>query len=95
MTAFDYSTQAELFPTRARKSKPRSFGYKRFTRAADAIRFAIEELPPDLLVGAYLEVDEERFNYQGIRLLYESADYPLTRRGAGSSQCAPRASMTD
>ena len=80
MTAFNYSTQAELFPTRARKSKPRSFGYKRFARAADAVRFAIEELPPDLLVGAYLQVDEERFNYLGIRQLYESADYPLTRR---------------
>ena len=86
MTGFDYSTQAELFPTRAQKSKPRSFGYKRFAKAADAIRFAIEELPPALLVGAYLEVDEERFNYQGIRQLYESADYPLTRRGVGPSQ---------
>jgi hypothetical protein len=86
MTTFDYSTQAELFPTRARKSKPRSFGYKRFDKAADAIRFAIEELPPDLLVGAYLEVDEARFNYQGIRQLYESADYPLTRRNVATTQ---------
>ena len=86
MTAFDYSTQAELFPTMARKSKPRSFGYKRFERAADAIRFAIEELPPELLVGAYLEVDEVRFNFQDIRQLYESDDYPLIRRGSGTSQ---------
>jgi hypothetical protein len=86
MSTFDYSTQAELFPTRARKSKPRSFGYKRFTRAADAIRFAIEELPAELLVGAYLEVDEVRFNFHGIRELYDSADYPLKRRGAGTSQ---------
>jgi hypothetical protein len=86
MTTFDYSTQAELFPTRARKSKPRSFGYKRFEKAADAIRFAIEELPPDLLIGAYLEVEEARFNYQGIRQLYESADYPLTRRSVGTTQ---------
>ncbi len=86
MTAFDYSIQAELFATRARKSKPRLFGYKRFARAADVIRFAIEELPPDLLVGAYLEVDAEKFNYHGMRRLSESADYPLTRRGAGTSQ---------
>ena len=86
MRTFDYNTQAELFPTRARKSKPRSFGYKRFAKAADAIRFAIEELPADLLVGAYLEVDEVRFNFDGIRELYESADYPLTRRGAVTSQ---------
>ena len=86
MTAFNYGTQAELFPTRARKSTPRPLGYKRFARAADAIRFAIEELPADRLVGAYLEVDEERFNYLGIRQLYESADYPLTRRGTRAGQ---------
>jgi hypothetical protein len=85
-TAFDYGTQAELFPTRVRKSKPRPLGYKRFARAADAIRFAIEELPADLLVGAYLEVDEARFNYQGIRQLYESADYPLPRRSVATGQ---------
>ena len=86
MTAFNYATQAELFPTRVRKSTTRPVGYKRFARAADAIRFAIEELPADRLVGAYLEVDEERFNYLDIRQLYESADYPLTRRGARASQ---------
>ena len=86
MTVFNYSTQAEQFPTRVRKSKPRPLGYKRFARAADAIRFAIEELPADLLMGACLEVDEERFNSYGIRRLYESADYPLTRRGVGTSQ---------
>jgi hypothetical protein len=86
VTAFNYSTQAELFPTRARKFKPRAFGYKRFAKAADAIRFAIEELPPALLVGAFLEVDEERFNDQGIRQLYESTDYPLKRRRGGTNQ---------
>jgi hypothetical protein len=86
MSTFDYSTQAELFPTRARKSMPRSFGYKRFAKAADAIRFAIEELPPALLVGAYLQVDEARYNHLGIRELYESADYPLTRRAVETKQ---------
>ena len=59
MAGFDYSTEAELFPARTRKSR---FGYRRFPQAADAIRFAIEELPADSLLGAYLEVDEERDN---------------------------------
>ena len=36
-------------------------GYRRFAKAAEAIRFAIEELPPDLLIGAHLEVEEQRF----------------------------------
>ena len=76
---FNYNAPAELFPTRSRKGN-RPMGYRRFEKAADAIRFAIEELSPELLIGAHLEVDERRFDSEGIRRLYEKADYPLTRR---------------
>jgi len=76
---FDYDAAAELFPSRRQKSRRRPIGYKRFGHAADAIRFAIEELPPEFLLGACLEVDEERYNNQAIRRLYDSMDYPLTR----------------
>jgi hypothetical protein len=79
MIEFDYDAAAELFPSRKQKSRRRPIGYRRFGHAADAIRFAIEELPPDCLLGAYLEVDEERYNNQAIRRLYDSVDYPLTR----------------
>jgi hypothetical protein len=79
----DYSTEAELFSGRPRNSRHQPLGYKRFARAADAIRFAIEELPPQLLIGICLEVDEARYESTQIRRLYESADYPLTRARDG------------
>lgn len=89
MTDFDFAAQAELFPTRSRLSRRQPVSYKRFDTAAEAIRYAIEELPPELLVGAYLEVEEERFNAQGIQELYERPAYPLPR-GARAGAEKPR-----
>lgn len=82
LPAFDYNAAAELFPCHNKKSKRRTIAYRRFGRAADAIRFAVEDLVPEALVGAYLEVDEERYDVGGIRRLYESAEYPSIRRAA-------------
>jgi hypothetical protein len=90
MAIFDYSTEAELSPTvteaalfaAGRRRMRQPTGYGRFARAADAIRFAVEELPPELLLAAQLKIAEQRFDGDGIRRLYESVEYPLVRRAA-------------
>jgi hypothetical protein len=82
MPVFDYCVEAELFPTRNRKSVRQPLKYRRFTQASEAIQFAIEQLPEELLRGACLEVDEVRYDSAAIRNLYDSASYPLPRRAA-------------
>jgi hypothetical protein len=75
---FDFNAPAELFPSRNRKiaNKVR---YRRFDTAADAIRYAVEELPEPLLLGAYIEINESRLGHKDIRALYDCDSYPLPK----------------
>ena len=69
---------AELYPSR-RFAKSQTTQYRRFANAAEAVRYAIEDMPAKWLAGSYLEIDEQRFEGEAIRALYESAEFPLTR----------------
>jgi hypothetical protein len=77
---FDYSAEAELFSGAARPSRGQPVGYRRFASAAEALRFAIEELPPAALAGAALEVGDQRLDMHDMRRLYDAPAYPLARR---------------
>jgi hypothetical protein len=74
---FDYSAPAELFLSR-RTGKART-KYRRFATAAEAIRYAIEDLPALRSLGAWMQVGDERFNSDEIYGLYEGSDYPLLK----------------
>jgi hypothetical protein len=75
MSTFDYTASAELFAAKGRSG----LRYLRFARAAEAIRYAVETLPPKVLSGTSLEVNDERYNATQIRALYESQSYPFAR----------------
>lgn len=80
MGAFDYSMEAALFFPRGLKFREQALGYMPFVRVAEAIRFAIEDLPSNTLRGCSLEVGEDRYAGDAILKLYKSVDFPLPRR---------------
>ena len=76
MTEFDYSAPAELYAAQGRQG----FRYRRFLNAGEAIRYAIEKLPTNLLPGTRLQLEDREYDGKQIRVLYESERYPLTRK---------------
>jgi hypothetical protein len=54
--------------------------YRRFFTGAEAIRHVTEVLHADMRRGTIVETDLARFGPAEIRILYQRADYPLSRR---------------
>jgi hypothetical protein len=75
MTEFDYTAPAELFAAHGRVR----LRYRRFTRSAEAIRYAVELLPAAALAQTSIEVEDHRYGAAEIRELYDSDRYPLAR----------------
>ena len=77
---FDYAASAELFMPKRKRGVRQPLSYRRFATAAEAIRFAVEELPAGPALAPWMQVGDERFDSDDIHRLYESDNYPLRRR---------------
>jgi hypothetical protein len=77
MIAFDFGAPAELFSSAGHGAARGSMQYRRFATGAQAIRYAIEDLPAALLRGSIIQVDDDRFDARQIRELYDCPAYPL------------------
>jgi hypothetical protein len=75
--SFDYNAPAELFL--AKRTKNGRKNYQRFTTAAEAIRYAVEDLRTPKALGAWLQVGDERFNSSEIQNLYDAVEFPLRK----------------
>ena len=75
--ALDYNAPAEL--SLAKRTMSGRENYRRFATAAEAIRYAIEDLRAPKAFGAWLEVGDARFNSSEIQRLYEADDYPFRK----------------
>jgi hypothetical protein len=74
----NWSEPAELYSSVA-TFKTRNNRYMRFPSVAEAIRFAIEEMPRAALRAVAIECGDNRYEGEAIRALYEAPDYPLQR----------------
>jgi len=71
MSEFQFDSPAELFVGSSRGYTRRPMQYRRFPTGTEAIRYAIEDLPPEMLRAAAIESGGERFEADQIRQLYE------------------------
>jgi hypothetical protein len=74
----DWAEPAELYVSIA-SLRLGNARYRRFSSTAEAIRFAIEELPVATLRSMAIESGDTRYEGVQIRALYDALDYPLQR----------------
>jgi hypothetical protein len=72
---FDYNSPAG--PKRRSGGRHQRINYRRFSTAAEAIRFAVEEFPAVRTLGAWRQVGDHRYDSNEICRLYESSGFPL------------------
>jgi hypothetical protein len=92
--SFDYTATAELFL--AKRTKSSRENYRRFATAAEAIRYAVEDLRTARAHGAWMQVGDERFNSDDIQRLYDDgvflcANFWATKRVRAAAMGPPPA----
>ncbi len=75
----DYFMEAALYYGKS-ANRGRTLTFRRFAQAAEAIRFAVEELSPSILNGCKLEIGETEYFGRAICPLYDDRAFPLYRR---------------
>jgi len=78
----DYLPEAELFAVQ-RLGRKRNLFYQRFDTAAEAIKFAVEDMPEGSS-NVTLETEFSRLDAKAIVALYVADGFPLQRRPVAS-----------
>jgi hypothetical protein len=79
MTNFNYEMPGEFYSRKKQGMRPTGLTYQRFDTVAEAIRFAMEDLPSEAFASCMLEAAGERFGARELKELYASPRYPLER----------------
>jgi len=79
MEAEHYNLEASLYYAKHASSYRKALVLRRFASAAEAICFAVEDLPTKLLGGCSIEVEDSYYFGQEIRPLYDDHAFPSRR----------------
>ena len=80
---FDYGIPAELFMGKRKGGARQPLRYRRFATAAEAIRFAVEELPAVRALGAWMQVGDQRFDGDDISMPLPEQRFPVATTSVG------------
>jgi hypothetical protein len=80
MMTTDFHARAELY-LGSDWATAAAQGSRTFATAAQAIRFAFEEAAPVSLRGVKLIIGDTAYGRDDLTTLYQSADFPLPRKG--------------
>ena len=80
----NYAGEAELFAVQ-KLGRKRNLFYRRFDSTAEAVKFAIEDMP-ESASNLVLETEFSRLDAAGIAALYAAEAFPLERRSTATPQ---------